>query len=50
MTEGAAPAPRARKALRVFRGSVVVFYWITLPLALLMAGGWIRRVSVKVAG
>ena len=41
MIEGAAPAPRARKALGVFRGSVVVFYWITLPLALLMAGGWI---------
>jgi hypothetical protein len=39
--EVAAPAPRPRKALRVFRGGVVVFYWITLPLALLAMGGWI---------
>lgn len=35
----ATPAPRPRKALRVFRGSVVVIYWVALPLAVLGALG-----------
>lgn len=41
MSETDAPiiAPRPRKVLRAFRGSVVVIYGVTLPLALLGAMG-----------
>ncbi|MFC7377980.1 hypothetical protein [Brevundimonas sp. GCM10030266] len=34
------PGPRPRKVLKTFRGSVVVIYWLVLPLALLAAAGW----------
>lgn len=38
-TGDTAPAPRPRKALKAFRGSVVAIYWIALPLAVMMTLG-----------